>query len=76
MARSRSSNHGAELTYGDEKNCDILRLSQSFCENPIFMWKSRFFRVISLIFCVKRLASLPRAKTLQISNFLLQIQFK
>ena len=37
MARSRSSNHGAELTYGDEKNCDILRLSQSF------LWKSDFY---------------------------------
>ena len=35
--------------------CDCLR---AFCENPIFMWKIRFFRVISLIFCVKRLASL------------------
>ena len=37
MARSRSSNYGAELTYGDEKNCDILRLSQSF------LWKSDFY---------------------------------
>ena len=37
MARSRSSNHGAELTYGDEKNCDILRLSQTF------LWKSDFY---------------------------------
>ena len=37
MARSRSSNHGAELTYGDEKNCDILWLSQSF------LWKSDFY---------------------------------
>ena len=59
MARSRSLNHGAELTYGDEKKivifCDCLR---AFCENLIFMWKIRFFRVISLIFCVKRLASL------------------
>ena len=59
MARSRSSNHGAELTYGDEKIvifCDCL--VRAFCENPIFMWKIRFFRVISLIFCVKRLSSL------------------
>ena len=43
-----------ERTYGDERNCDTVRLSQSF------VWKSDFifFRVISLIFCVKRLASL------------------
>ena len=52
MARSRSSNHGAELTYGDEKNCDILRLSQSFLwksdfyvENPIFFGLSVWFFV-------------------------------
>ena len=52
MARSRSSNHGAELTYGDEKNCDILRLSQSFLwksdfyvENPIFLGLSVWFFV-------------------------------
>ena len=50
----------AELTYGDEKHCDILRLSQSF------LWKSDFFRVISLIFCVKRLASLHNKSTTNI----------
>ena len=47
MARSRSSNHGAELTYGDGKNCDILRLSQSF------LWKSDFLG-LSVWFFVSR----------------------
>ena len=49
MARSRSSNHGAELTYGDEKIvifCDCL--VRAFCENPIFMWKIRFFLGLSV----------------------------
>ena len=58
MARSRSSNHGAELSYGDEKkNRDILRLSQSFLwksdfyvENPIFFFCFFFCILYSFFF--------------------------
>ena len=54
MARSRSSNHGAELTYGDEKNCDYFAIvSELFVKIRFLCGKSDFLG-LSVWFFVSR----------------------